>query len=107
MGPGPEAGLHPKARQTERYFALVLVFFGGLLDSSSQQMKVTGEGVARGERCPCQRKDSGLPSGELAQPASWMEMVFEYTGFQSLPSLPVFHTHPSQPPSHIPLSCSP
>lgn len=50
--------------------------------------------MARGERCPCQRKDSGLPSGELAQPASWMEMVFVYTGCQSFPSLPVFHTHP-------------
>lgn len=29
MSPGPEADLHPKARQTERYFALVLFFFGG------------------------------------------------------------------------------
>lgn len=26
---GPEAGLHPKARQTEPHFVLVLLFFGG------------------------------------------------------------------------------
>lgn len=84
---------------------------GGLLDPSSQQMKVMAERVARGERCPCQRKDSGLPSGELAQPASWMETVFEYTGCQSLPSLSLSFTHTlhSRPHTslfHAPLSLS-
>lgn len=74
-------------------------------------MKVMAERVARGERCPCQRKDSGLPSGELAQPASWMETVFEYTGCQSLPSLSrsfthTLHSRPHTSLFHAPLSLS-
>lgn len=48
---GPGAGLHPKARQTEPHFVL-LIFFGGLLDSSSHQTDVTGRGLLEGRGVP-------------------------------------------------------
>lgn len=111
VGPGPEAGQltgkgcpMPGPNQPTPTF-LLLPFSSVATGLFSPPDEGDGE---RGFGGLQQGRGSGLPLGELARLAGWIETIFVYTGCQCLLCLCVSHTHPlSQTPSHIPLSCCP